>query len=84
MNILRALPLHQKQTLKAWLTTGGIRHMGLSCTSVCRRLAVGLRRQITPADLRTFFVRTPRRKPVAPAETTAEAKTLSIVIYLHQ
>jgi hypothetical protein len=82
---LDRLPLHQKQALLAWLTTGGPDQIGMTYEDAQKRLAAECGVKTSATALHAFFHRHHRRQvPAAPVETTVDADKITIVIYLRK
>jgi hypothetical protein len=70
---LDILPLHQKQALMAWLTTGGDRCVGITYAAARKRLAADFSVKTSETALSYFYH---RHNPVgAPAENPGVAIT---------
>jgi len=82
---LDRLPLHQKQMILAWLTTGGADHTGIPYAQAAKRLDAEYGIKTSTGSLHGFYHR--HLKGQAPATTTTfdpVARTLTIVIHLNR
>jgi hypothetical protein len=85
---LDLLPLHQKQALQAWLTTGGRHGSGISYKAAVARLRADFGVNSSEAALCQFYQRhrcwaKPTDPPAAAATFDAKAQTLTVVIHLN-
>lgn len=81
---LDRLPLHVKQTLRAWLTTGGPHGHGVSYKEARRRLADEYHVKTSPASLCAFFHRPETESVTANASVVGSktGRTITVVIHL--
>ena len=79
---LEMMPLHQKQALTSWLTTGGKNGIGISYEKAAARLLKEFGVKTGPTALSHFYRR--RRAPRAIEQSyNPERKTLTVVIHLN-
>jgi hypothetical protein len=81
---LDTLPLHQKQALMGWLTTGGVHEVGISYKDARARLKTEFGVQASETALCHFF-RRHRASGEPQVQTAFDAKTdvLTISIHVH-
>lgn len=79
---LERLPMHQKQALLGWLTTGGRDNHGMTLEAAQKRLFAEFGIKTGQSSLHGFYHR--HRQPVLTPQTTFDpaANTLTIVIKL--
>lgn len=78
------MPMHQKQALMAWLTTGGTDQIGVTYQEAQKRLITecGIRASTSAID--AFFHRHRRQLPAAHVVTTTDAEKITVVIHLRK
>ena len=80
---LELMPLHQKQALAGWLTTGGKHGIGLTYEEAALKLKAEFGVTASTGTLSTYY-RRKRLSPEVSAQTSFdhETKTVHIVIHL--
>lgn len=82
--LLDRLPLHQKQVIMGWLTTGGPGGEGITYKEAQKRIAEQFGVKISQQGIFKFFHRNRRKAPSKPIETTIDAEKITIVIHLRK